>query len=453
MSNNPFLQGGYAPVLDELDQDNLPVIGELPKDLHGIYMRNGPNPQFTPISYTFPFDGDGMIHAVYLENGKARYRNRFVLTEGLQAERRAGRAIYGGIQKPVIPDPKFAGANADPFKNGAFVSVIRHANKYLALLEACPAYEINRELETLGEWTLKDKLLSVNAHGRLDPDSGDLYLFSYDIFKPPYLTYYVFDKNFNLKYQQNIDKPRASMMHDMLITENYVVFVDCPAIFNPNGFNDGKAPFLHWDATQPTRIGIQNRHDPKAPMRWIDTEAFFVFHFANAYETEEAIIIDYAHHPQLNFGPNADKNRRPPMAYQLKIKLDSGSVSQYQLDDRTMEFPRINESYTGKANRYYYAPIKSAASFTQLKKYDTKTGQHLIHEFGPHHEIDEAVFASRQNSKSEDDGYIMLFVYDRKKDTSEFVIIDAKQFNRAPIARVQLPRRVPHGLHGAWMAG
>src|SRR5919197_3842279 len=104
---NPFLTGGFAPVQDELTVENLPVRGEVPRDIAGVYMRNGPNPAYPPISYFYPFDGDGMIHALYFENGRVSYRNRFVNTAGLKTERRAGRAIYGGLFKPISPDPAF----------------------------------------------------------------------------------------------------------------------------------------------------------------------------------------------------------------------------------------------------------------------------------------------------------------------------------------------------------
>jgi carotenoid cleavage dioxygenase-like enzyme len=95
-SGDPHLSGNYLPVEREIDADKLPVMaGRIPPDLSGAYMRNGPNPLFKPIYYACPMDGDGMIHAVYFENGRARYRNRFVRTDALKAERRAGRAIYG----------------------------------------------------------------------------------------------------------------------------------------------------------------------------------------------------------------------------------------------------------------------------------------------------------------------------------------------------------------------
>ena len=44
----PALSGNNAPVHDELVLDNLPVIGELPADLNGLYVRNGPNPNYPP---------------------------------------------------------------------------------------------------------------------------------------------------------------------------------------------------------------------------------------------------------------------------------------------------------------------------------------------------------------------------------------------------------------------
>jgi carotenoid cleavage dioxygenase len=102
----------------ELDAADLPVIaGRIPPDLSGAYMRNGPNPLFKPISFTYPMDGDGMIHAVYLDNSRARYRNRFVQTTSLAVERRAGRAVYGGLAHMVRVDPA-AGAAGRESRSG-----------------------------------------------------------------------------------------------------------------------------------------------------------------------------------------------------------------------------------------------------------------------------------------------------------------------------------------------
>src|SRR3984893_19198261 len=132
----PFLQGPFVPVGEELDIDDIRVEGRLPSELTGSYVRNGPNPQFTPIgSYTSPFDGDGMVHMLTFGNGRVSYRNRWLLTRGLSAERRAGRALYGGMLTPFMPDALSVGPDGDPnpFQNLDNMNVIRPAGRTLAL--------------------------------------------------------------------------------------------------------------------------------------------------------------------------------------------------------------------------------------------------------------------------------------------------------------------------------
>ena len=81
---NPLLQGNFGPWRMEGDAPDLEVEGEVPRELAGTYYRNGPNPAFEPAGRYHWFDGDGMIHAIRLEDGRARYRNRWVLSEGLK---------------------------------------------------------------------------------------------------------------------------------------------------------------------------------------------------------------------------------------------------------------------------------------------------------------------------------------------------------------------------------
>ncbi|MFM7093038.1 MAG: carotenoid oxygenase family protein, partial [Actinomycetota bacterium] len=59
---NRYLTGNYAPVRDEVTAFDLEVIGELPADLNGRYLRNGPNPiaEVDP-STNHWFIGDGMV--------------------------------------------------------------------------------------------------------------------------------------------------------------------------------------------------------------------------------------------------------------------------------------------------------------------------------------------------------------------------------------------------------
>lgn len=459
---NQFLNGNYAPIHDELTINGLHVKGKIPKELQGVYMRNGPNPAFPPITYTYPFDGDGMIHAVYLDEGKANYRNRYVETKSLQIERRAGRAVYGGIMNPLRLDPNVISLNGKLIetKNGAFIHIIRHAGRYLAMSESAPAYEMTAQLSTLGEYSPNNnQSVELGPHTRFDPMTGELFLICYNI-KPPYLVCHKIDPQGDLVETVSIDKPYATMMHDFLLTQNYIVFIDCPAVLDAEGFSTG-GDFLSWQPGLGTRVGVLPRHKAKGMIQWFDIDPFFAFHFANAYEIENKIIIDYVHHENLKFATKA-KSIGWPKLYKMMVDLNSKKVINQVMAEEAIEFPRINDAHNSLFNKYIYTPAKPSSFFknrnkvcpyNSLIKYDAITGKKEVHKFSIDDEVDEAVYAPALNAKSEDDGFIMLFVYNKISDNSRFVVLSAKDFTNEPLAEIELPRRIPHGLHGSWMPG
>lgn len=456
---NPYLSGNYAPVADELEIKDLAIVGNIPKELYGIYMRNGPNPAFPPMSYTYPYDGDGMIHAIYLEHGKANYRNRYVQTKELLKEQKAAKSLYGGLLNLTPIDPKWADPEDEPIavKNGAFIHIIRHGGNYLALGEAASAYKITSELKTLGKWNPyhEEKPIEVCAHTRLDPLNGDLWFINYAL-TPPYLTIYRFDKKGTAIQKWDIEKPHCTMIHDFVLTKNYVIFFDAPVVFDINQMISGGA-ILTWRPELGLRIGVMSRHN--GDIRWLTTEPFFVFHFANAYENNHHIVIDYVRHEKLVMLSDTNHaDKIPPSLYRTIINLHSGNIRHTPLDDRIVEFPRVRDECNTLQHQFVYTPtrthnIHNKRAMNALVKYDVKTQQTQVHEFGQYAEIGEAVFAPSGMSKSEDDGYLMLFAYESTTNQSEFIILDAKNFKNEPLARIKLPRRIPNGLHGSWMPG
>jgi carotenoid cleavage dioxygenase len=61
------------------------------------------------------------------------------------------------------------------------------------------------------------------------------------------------------------------------------------------------------------------------------------------------------------------------------------------------------------------------------------------------------VFAANPQGKTEDDGWLITFVYDQDQDTSELIILDAQNLESTAIARIEIPQRVPYGFHGLWI--
>jgi carotenoid cleavage dioxygenase len=134
---NLFLQGNFGPVREEVTADSLSVVGELPREIDGLFVRNGPNPQFDPVGGYHWFDGDGIVHGVRLQDGKASYRNRWMRTARWQQEHAAGHAIGANMLSGGRP-----GATDRETANKSNTHVVWHAGRLLALWEGGEPYEL-----------------------------------------------------------------------------------------------------------------------------------------------------------------------------------------------------------------------------------------------------------------------------------------------------------------------
>ena len=95
--DNPYLVGPHEPVRRELDRPNLELVGEIPHDFSGIYIRNGPNQRLAPYGVHHWFDGDGMVHSAEFRDGKVSYRNKWIRTKALESETKKEKSIWPGL--------------------------------------------------------------------------------------------------------------------------------------------------------------------------------------------------------------------------------------------------------------------------------------------------------------------------------------------------------------------
>ncbi len=433
------------------------VAGRIPADLRGAYMRNGPNPLFKPIFYAYPMDGDGMVHAVYLDNGKARYRNRFVQTSSLATERRAGRAVYGSFMRPVPIDPALIGpgGNPGPFKNGAFISVLRHGGHLLALNEATTGYELTMELDTIGEWKAgTDKPIKLGAHNRRHPHTGALFTLAYSEHDPS-VEFHVIDTSGTVAKTFSVTLAAPTMIHDFILTERYIVVLACPAIFDPGAARSGK-PALQWRPSLGTRIGLIALDG--SAVTWLDAEPFFVFHFGNGFERGGHIFIDYVRHDSLNVG-DTTASENVPTLHRMDIDVANRKIGDVQVAGMVVEFPRFNDMRDALATRFVYLPTLTdtlrlpnppSATFNTMMKVNTESGSIVRHDFG-NRVAGEATFIPRGTNGDEDDGYLAIFAFDPVNQTSDLVLLDAAHIDTEPVAVIRMPQRVPQGLHGTWI--
>ncbi len=457
---NPYLLGIYAPVRDEIDADDLEVVGAIPRDLNGVYLRNGPNPRHPVTGRYHWFDGDGMVHALAFENGRARYRNRYVRTAALTREEAAGHALWRG----VIEDPRgnpVGTARGLPVKDSANTDLVHHRGKVLATWYLCgqPMALDPLSLETLGAETFLGTLHGdVMAHPKVDERTGELMWFDYGA-RDPLLRYGVVGASGAIEHETPVELPGPRLPHDMAITENYSILMDLPLVQDAEAARHGRHKIV-FDRGTPARFAVLPRRG--TDVRWFTAEPCYIYHVVNAWESGTTIVMDVCRVTR----PEPRPTRPGPLGkllgylrldarlHRYEFDLATGATTERQLDDANTEFPSIDARACGAPSRYAYTVRIADAEtvkFDGLLRYDRTKGERQEHLFGPGRFGSEAPFAPRDGGTAEDDGYLVSFVTDERDGRSEVEILDAADLAAGPVARVRLPQRVPLGFHATWV--
>lgn len=463
-SNHPYLNGAWTPLMEEVNASDLDVIeGAIPKDLDGIYLRNTENQVHQPLGRFHPFDGDGMIHQIDFQNGRASYRNRFVRTRGFEAEQEANASLWGGLADPVQLAKRPGWGAHGSLKDSSSTDIVVHAGKALSTFYQCgEGYRLDPQtLEQLGleGWVPID---GISAHARVDEHTGELMFFNYSK-HAPYLHYGVVDKNNKLVTYIPVPLSGPRLPHDMAFTQNYAILNDLPVFWDAELLKRNiHAVRLH--ENMPSRFALVSRHG-KGEIRWFEADPTYVLHWVNAYEDGDEVILDgyFQEEPMPKPHKDAPPGFEHMMAYldefsfksklhRWRFNLADGTTREEHLDDRIMEFGMINRRHAGRKYRYVYSTVAEPGwfLFKSFIKKDVVSGESWSYELGPGRYASEAPFAPRVGSQSEDDGYLVSFVTDENTGSSECVILDARRIEEGPICRVALPHKLCSGTHSFW---
>lgn len=447
-AHNPFLEGPFAPIGAEYTETNLHVQGEIPKALKGLLLRMGPNPLDVenPAVYHW-FVGDGMVHALRLDDGKAVwYRNRYIGVDSVNQK----------LGKPSLPGPR---RGVQDIVN---TNIIGHAGKLWALIEA-GAYpvELDAELNSVRHGLFNSKTsLPFTAHPHVDPDTGTIHAVCYDAFmNNNKLCYIQIDKDGQLIHHVSIPVRHGPMIHDCAITQSKVLVLDLPTTFSYTRVLKGsKFPYI-WNPRHKARIGIL-AHDGKAKdIRWFSVDPCCIFHTSNAFDLANGdVVLDAAVHDRT-----FDQSLQGPVEKDVKVtferwtfKFATGQVERKVISDIAQEFPRMDERRAGKPYRYAYTlsigegAVSVAPNY--LIRHDLQTGELIEHHYGADKLTGEVIFVPRHPNAAENDGWLMSYVHDIHCGFSQVVILDAQKMGEAPLAVIDLPIRVPLGFHGNWVA-
>ena len=425
---NYYLQGNYAPVKNLISETGLKVTGQIPKDLSGLFVRNGPNPMGAVNEKKHHwFLGEGMLHGIRLDSGNALwYKNKLV----------------------------------DGNDSIANTSVISHGGKIYAMVEAGGyPVEIDQDLNSLNTKPFYgNSNEGFTAHPKIDPDTNEMHAMCYDYANNfDTVNYVVIDQNGSHKKTQSIPFESRSMMHECAITKNYILVFDLSVVFDLYKLGRGYFPFS-WDDNHQSRIGLLNRNGDSNEVKWFEIDRTYFFHTFNAHEDANGnVIVTAAAYDKLfDTDWNGPFTESPPQLTKWELNTKSGQATSTKLDDRAVEFPRINPRLVGKSNQYAYALALASSNLTEpdfkgIVKYNFKNDTSEVYEYGLGKFGAEPVFVAAEGAKSEDEGYLLSLVYNQETDKSDLIILNAKEPKSGPLATVHLPQRVPYGFHGEWI--
>jgi carotenoid cleavage dioxygenase len=436
---NIFLEGVHTPLTDEITEIDPKVTGAIPAGLNGLYVRNGPNPvsPVNPAAHHW-FVGDGMLHGVRLQDGKALwYRNRWVRSN----------SVSDALGEPRAPGPRH------PRIDVANTNIVGHAGKIWAIVEAGGyPVEVSEDLETRTHSDFDGTLgQSFSAHPHYDPDTGEMHAICYESQQTNLLWHKVLGADGRVRRDEPIPVQHGPMVHDCMITPKYVIVMDLPVTFSMSAIISGMSFPYRWNENHKARIGLLPREGSADDIIWCDVDPCYIFHPANAYETEDGkVVMDACVYDHM-FAPDNTGPDGVPKFESLTIDPATQTVSRRVIDERAHEFPRYDERLTGKPYRYVYTTAVAADGFlteTRIFKHDLTNGSCEVRDFGSGRVPGEFIFIPASETASEDEGWLMGYVVDTNTGLSELVVLDAANFTAPAVATVHIPQRIPQGFHG-----
>lgn len=466
--DNAFLKGYYEPLTAECTAPDLIIEGNIPTDLNGTFYRNGPNPQFPPKNEYHFFTGDGMIHAFTFANGRVSHMNRWARTERFKIEKRLDGSYFSGMN-PLDTDPRLLDFVLTDKEGVANTSVIYHGGRLLLLEEGHLPFEMDPEtLESHGAWNYYGKLNTVmTAHPKVDPVTGELVAFCYMATGPfsEDMGFYKINKEGFLTEYHTFKIPYSAMVHDFVVTENYVVFPLMPICGSLDRAMVGGPPFA-WEPERGTHIGIMPRNGTPEDMQWIEADPCYVFHFANAYEEGGKIIMDACHFDSPPLFPMADGTPTPanihPRLSRWVIDMDGDkptAISMNYSTDVSGEFPVIDPRYA--MHKYQHTWFTSTdrsipavipdsdVVYNAIVHFDVKNNQADMYAFESGY-VSEPMFVPKNDAAAEGEGYVLTCVYDINTNTSALCVFDAQKISAGPLGKAKVSHRVPVSFHGTW---
>lgn len=422
----------------------LEIEGTLPPTLRGTLYRNGPGlfGQFGR-RYTHPFEADGAITAVRIAGGQASGGARVHRTSGLARERAAGKLLYG----LAAPWPRrFRNAIRNDQKNTANTNVMAWQGRLFALMEAAKPTEIDpATLATLGETDLGVIAAHFSAHPHHVPARRATYNFGLEYGRVTKLHVYELPDAGPARHLHAIELGGPPMLHDFIATDTHLVFFISPVridiarmLLQVGSFDK----LFRWKPEHGTEIVCVPIDRPADTVRFT-VDAFYQWHFANAFTRGGELVIDYVRYADFqsfyDIGAiGAGVPRREVLEgtlHRATIDLAAKRLRSEQVSDARCEFPTVAPAEAGREHARTFVALGELEAIGAI---DARGGV-VSHAVPADERITEPLHV---------DGYLLALAHGR--DRAYVAVYDAERIPDGPVAKIHLDHHVPITFHGTF---
>ena len=461
-------QLGFQSQLEEIDNLDLKLEGELPAWLNGSYIVNGPGQiEFKTAKYNHWFDGLAMLKKFEIRDGKIAYSNRFLRSNDYiqnNAKNTISHTTFGTNSsfKPFYLWEKLLSLTGNMLSDNTSVTVHQFGEDAVAMTELSKIIRFDpNDLSTLGYYDFANKLQMTlsTAHPHFDFKRNKIYNLAVSLGLPSfYIFYEINPKTTRRQVLVKIPTLSVSYAHSFAQTEDYLILSELSMRINPLKLLFTAKPVSHtidFDAKNPIKFHIIDKNTGEI-VKVFESNPAFGFHFANAYQNGNEIILDLiaGKNQEIFKDLTFDKINNPSYFSgktvthfeRFYLSLADGAVKSEILFPESFEFPIINYTQnSGKKYRYTFGTSQKDLLRVGLIKVDLDNQSLKKWSFDDFY-AGEPFFIPNPNSEAEDEGVILSIVLDGAKKQSFLLILDAQNFTE--IGRAYVPHVIPFSFHG-----
>ncbi len=462
----PLLENAFALDLREDSYAIEEVAGEVPAYLRGTYYLNGPA-LFSRggQKYRHWLDGDGMVCALRFDDGGVTFTNRFVHSTKFTDEQAAGRPLYRAFGTAFEDDRLLRGVALQSPVN---VSVYPAFGTLLAFGEQGLPWELDPvTLETRREYSFGDRLNPISpfsAHANVDLDTGELYNFGISFSaRRPCVQIYRFSPAGELVYRSRVAIEAPCSVHDFGLSATYVTVYVAPYVLRMEQLMERGATLmdsLDWQPQQGSRMVVARRLDG-AQVAQVPIGNAYSLHQINCFEEGGHLVADvieldrpvYDQYdvPQLF----TDVRRAQAVRYVLDLEAER-VVERRTLPYRAMcDFPAIDPRLAARHYDDFWVLGISASEHAGRKFFDQLVHQRWSSEEAAiwqapagHYLGGEPIFMA--DPADDRRGTVICQQFDAERQRGAFLLFDAHDVARGPVAELALRRPVHLAFHASF---